>query len=69
MTQKGNPTMIKTAKMTDQRLTVRLTEEDDAALQIVQRSLQPYSFVSRVDLIRAAIHKAAQAVTATGVIG
>jgi hypothetical protein len=61
--------MIKTAKMTDQRLTIRLSEDDDKALQILQNHMRPLSFVSRVDLIRAAIQKAAQSVIATGVIG
>jgi hypothetical protein len=55
--------------MTDQRLTIRLSEEDDQALQILQNHMRPLSFVSRVDLIRYSIQKAAQAVIATGVIG
>jgi hypothetical protein len=31
--------MIKTAKMTDQRLTIRLSEDDDKALQIRKRGV------------------------------
>jgi hypothetical protein len=61
--------MIKTAKMTDQRLTIRLSEDDDKALQLLQAHMRPLSFVSRVDLIRYSIQKAALAVVATGAIG
>jgi hypothetical protein len=61
--------MIKTAKMTDQRLTIRLSEEDDQALQVLQNHMRPLSFVSRVDLIRYSIQKAAAAIIATGAIG
>jgi len=61
--------MIKTARMTDQRITVRLTEDDEKALQTLQNHMRPLSFVSRVDLIRSAIQRAAQAVIATGALG
>jgi len=55
--------------MTDQRITVRLTEDDEKALQTLQNHMRPLSFVSRVDLIRSAIQRAAQAVIATGALG
>jgi hypothetical protein len=61
--------MIKTARMTDQRITVRLTEDDEKALQTLQSHMRPLSFVSRVDIIRAAIQRAAQALCTSGVIG
>jgi hypothetical protein len=60
--------MITTAKLTDRRVTVRLSEADEAALKIVQTKLrQKFPSLNKADLVRAAIHEGAIALTsATG---
>jgi hypothetical protein len=62
--------MIVTTKLTDRRVTVRLSEADEEALQIVQTKLRPkYPWLNKADLVRAALHEAAIALSAAGIIG
>jgi hypothetical protein len=62
--------MITTAKLTDRRVTVRLSEADEEALQIVQTKLRPkYPWLNKADLVRAALHEAAIALNAAGIVG
>jgi hypothetical protein len=62
--------MITTAKLTDRRVTVRLSEADEEALKVVQTTLRrKYPTMNKADLVRAAIHEGALALAATGLIG
>jgi hypothetical protein len=66
--QENHPTMITTTKLTDRRVTVRLSEEDEAALKIVQTKLRSkFPSLNKADLVRAAIHEGALALS--GIIG
>jgi hypothetical protein len=58
------PTHVKTSHH------VRLTQEDEAALQVVQTQLRPkYPWLNRADLVRAALHEAAIALAGSGIVG
>jgi hypothetical protein len=60
--------MITTTRFTDRRVTVRLSEADEAALKIVQTKLRPkFPTLNKAALVRAAIHEGALALS--GVIG
>jgi hypothetical protein len=60
--------MITTSKLTDRRVTVRLSEADEEALKIVQTRLRPkFPSLNKADLVRAAIHEGALALS--GIIG
>jgi hypothetical protein len=62
--------MISTSRTTKHRVTVRLTQEDEEALQVVQTRLRPkYPWLNKADLVRAALHEAAIVLSGAGIVG
>jgi hypothetical protein len=56
---------VTTSKITDKRITVRLTEEDQRALKSLRSLLRPrFPWLNTVDLVRTALYEAERALTA-----
>jgi hypothetical protein len=54
-----------TPKMSDKRITFRLTEDDDRALKTLNRLLRPrFPGMNSTDIIRTALHEAERALAA-----
>jgi hypothetical protein len=62
--------MITTSKLNNGRVTVRLSQEDEAALRVVQTKLRPkFPALNKAALVRAALHEAALALSGAGIVG